>query len=359
VSSNSLATGDWTRRMIAGPQPGDAVRLFCFPHAGGGASLFRSWRTALAPDIEVCPVQLPGREDRWREAPLTDLRALVPSICEGLGNAFDTPFAFFGHSMGAFIAFELARHLRRTHRSGPAIVVVSGARAPQLPDPDPQAHRLPAAELLRELQRFDGIPTELLEHEELTALLLRTLRADLELCETYAYLDEPPLDCAISAYGGQHDEKVPTAQLPPWQAQTTGDFHLRIFPGNHFFFLQEARTAVLQALRDDLSRYVQLSAAAALVAPQARVERLIADLWGELLRVPKVGLDDNFFDLGGNSLLMVQAHHRLRQQLTTSLSVVDLFRYPTIRLLANAIEPLRSAAGDGMPGRSEKESHRG
>ena len=248
--------------------------------------------------------------------------------------------------MGAFIAFEMARHLRREHRAEPAMLIVSGARAPQIPDLDPQIHRLPADELLRDLRRLGGIPSELLNHPDLIALTLPTLRADLSMCETYAYREEPPLDCPISAYGGENDGKIPAEQLSPWKVQTTGDFHLRMFPGNHFFFLQDARAAVLQALRDELEPDARPAPNAPATSPRARVERAIAGVWREVLRVPSVGPDENFFDLGGNSLLMLQAHVRLRQSVNTSLSVLDMFRYPTIRLLATAIEP-EASGGTG------------
>src|SRR5215510_2889958 len=106
--------------------------------------------------------------------------------------------------MGAFIAFELARQLRRENRPGPTALIVSAARAPQIPDPDPPIHMVPTELLLEELRGFDGIPANLLAHPELVSLLVPTLRADLAMCETYAYNDEPPLACPISVYGGDH-----------------------------------------------------------------------------------------------------------------------------------------------------------
>jgi medium-chain acyl-[acyl-carrier-protein] hydrolase len=283
-------------------------------------------------------VQLPGREDRWREPPLTDLSALVLQLGNGLRGRFEPPFAFFGHSMGAFVAFELARHLRRERRPGPAMLIISAARAPQIPDPDPQTHRLPEDELLPDLRRLGGIPSEFLNHPDLIALLLPTLRADLAMCETYVYRDEPPLDCPISAYGGRQDAKIPPELLSPWRVQTTGAFQLRMFPGNHFFFLQNGGAAVLQTLRDELGAHRRAASGAPALSPRASIERTIAGVWCEVLGVPSVGPDENFFDRGGNSLLMVQVHCRLRQSVNTSLSVLDLLRYPTIRLLATAIE---------------------
>lgn len=336
-SSEFPETTHWINGIAAPSGNGNVVRLFCFPHAGGGASVFRGWPGALGPGIEIYPIQLPGREGRWLEPPLTHVSDLVPTLAAALRPLLRPPYAFFGHSMGAFIAFELARHLRRENRPGPSVLIVSAARAPQIPDPDPPLHTLPADLLLEELKRFDGIAEELLNEPELISLLLPILRADLAMCESYEYLDEPPLECSISAYGAAQDEKVELEQLTPWRAQTSKDFQLRIFPGNHFFFLKEARVGVTEALREELRPWTAGLADATGVAPRAQLERLIANVWAELLRVPQVGIDDNFFDLGGNSLLMVQAFGKLREASMTTLSIVDLFRYPTVRLLASAI----------------------
>lgn len=344
MSSNEHpATGNWTLANTGQPARRDAVRLFCFPYAGGGASIFRFWTTDLSPAIEVVPIQLPGREGRWLEPPLTQMSVLAPMLSDALRPLFRPPYAFFGHSMGAFVAFELARQVRREHLPGPAMLIVSGARAPQIPDPEPPIHLLPANQLLDGLRRLEGIPSEFWDHPELVAVLLPTLRADLTMCETYVYRDEPPLECPLLAYGGQRDDKVPLEHLTQWKLQAAGGFQLRVFPGNHFFFLNESRPAVMQSLREELRRYGSGPLETAVRTPRQEIERVISGVWSEVLRRPEVGLDDNFFDIGGNSLLMVQAYTKLRDATNVTLSVLDLFRYPTIRLLAGAISP--SAVG--------------
>lgn len=356
-SDQSLAVTNWINGVIPRVGPSNAVRLFCFPHAGGGASVFRSWTTELAPDIDVYAVQLPGREGHWREPAVTRISALIPALSEALRPFLQPPYAFFGHSMGAFVAFELTRQLRRENRQGPAALIVSAARAPQIPDPDPPLHMMPTEQLLKTLQRLDGIPRELLDHPDLIAVLLPMLRADLAMCETYEYRDEAPLTCPISVHGGDHDNKAPIEQLTPWRVQTSGDFQLRMFPGDHFFHLKEARTAVMHALRHDLRRHTAEATHANGLASSTHVEQVIAGVWRAVLNVPHVGLDDNFFDIGGNSLLMVQAYVMLREATGTSLSVLDLFRYPTIRLLAGAIGPARGRANtDTSAGFLRKES---
>jgi medium-chain acyl-[acyl-carrier-protein] hydrolase len=167
----------------------------------------------------------------------------LESVCE-------RPFSFFGHSMGAFVAFELARQLRRGGGPLPAKLIVSAARAPQIPDPDQSLHEKPDAELLKEIRRLNGIPGPLLDDLDLLKLLLPVLRADLAVCETYTYKADPPLSCPVSAYGGSDDKRVPRHFLTAWRDQTTADFNLRIFPGDHFF-LKTARHALFRVISEE------------------------------------------------------------------------------------------------------------
>jgi len=169
----------------------------------------------------------------------------------------NVPFAFFGHSMGAFISFERARQLRRENSKTPVHLFVSGARAPQLPDPDPPIHHLPDAAFFEVLRRLSGIPDEVLQNAELMQVVLPTLRADVTMCETYVYAaDEEPLSCPISAYGGEADGKVSYEDLAGWGAQTQNAFTVHIFPGDHFF-LYSARESLLRVLSAALSAIVK------------------------------------------------------------------------------------------------------
>lgn len=223
------------------------LRLFCFPYAGGGASIFRVWPDHLPPDIAVCSIRLPGRENRFKEAPFTHLPALIQALMNVLSEHLDKPFLLFGHSMGALICFELARALRERERSGPVQLLVSGCHAPQLPDPEPPIHDLPDAEFVAELSRLKGVPESVLHHRELMQLLLPTLRADLALYETYAYKPQDPLDCQIFAFCGLDDPKARRDDMLAWHAQTRGAFSLRMLPGDHFF-LNHSRAMLLQAM---------------------------------------------------------------------------------------------------------------
>lgn len=235
------------------PNPQAWLRLFCFPYAGGGASNFLTWSDDLPPDIEVCPIQLPGRENRLRKMPFTRLPPLVQALVQALLPYLDTPFAFFGHSMGALIGFELARQLRRQYGLGPVHLFVSGHRAPQIPNPRPLIHQLPESAFVEELRRFDGTPELVLQNTEVMEVFLPILRADFSICETYIYSPEDPLECPISAFGGLQDLLVSRHDLEAWRDQTLGSFTLRMFPGGHFF-LHNARALLLRAVSQDLTQ---------------------------------------------------------------------------------------------------------
>ena len=233
------------------PQAQARLRLFCFPYAGGGAALFRKWAVKLPSEIEVCPVQLPGRETRLFEPAFTRLPPLINTLAEVLQPYLALPFAFFGHSMGAIISFELARHLRRQNSVIPLHLFVAGCAAPQIPNADPPISQLPMPEFIAELRRLNGTPEAVLQHAELMQLLLPTLRADFALCETYVYNPEAPLDCSISTFGGIDDMKVTLNDVAAWADQTNGLFWLHKMPGDHFFPVS-AQTSLLQAMSHDL-----------------------------------------------------------------------------------------------------------
>jgi surfactin synthase thioesterase subunit/glycosyltransferase involved in cell wall biosynthesis len=223
---------------IAGP------RLFCFPHAGGGAS------TLAAPF--VVPVRLPGREARLAEAPFDRMEPLIAALATAIDGYLDgRPFAFFGHSMGAIVAFELARELRRRGRPQPQMLIASSARGPRyrlnhVPPPGPTDE-----ELLAELRRLAGTRASLIDHPAAVRAILPALRADAALYRRYIYQPEPPLDLPIRAYGGVDDPHITEEHLAAWSQETTATFAMRRFPGGHFY-LNDQRDQLLAALIEDL-----------------------------------------------------------------------------------------------------------
>jgi len=226
------------------PNPSAKVSLFCFPYAGGTATMFQQWRRSLPDTIEVCPVQLPGRGHRLSEPRFSSIGPLVAALAEEMGDYLEKPSAFFGHSMGALVAFELARLLRRNRKRQPVHLFVSGCDAPQWNQITP-IYDLPEAELMEELRLMNGTPQEVLDHAELMELMLPIIRDDLSVCQTYEYSPEPPLSCDITAFGGLQDPGVSEAAVNAWREQTTGSFAMKMIEGDHFFI----HNAVPQVLR--------------------------------------------------------------------------------------------------------------
>ncbi|MEM7759326.1 MAG: thioesterase II family protein [Cyanobacteria bacterium P01_A01_bin.40] len=247
--TTTQSSKSWT--ICPKPNARAKLRLFCFHYAGGGAASFRNWSDNLPSSVEVHFVELPGRGFRLTERAFQSLDPLVIAIADALHHNLDKPFAFFGHSMGGLICFELARLLRKKYSLNPIHLFVSAHRAPQLPDPDPPIYNLPEPEFLEELRDLEGTPQEVLENAELMQLLLPTLRADFTVVDTYNYTAEAPLDCPITAFGGLQDREVSYEELKAWQEQTTAAFSLHMLPGNHFF-IHSARSLLLKHICQDL-----------------------------------------------------------------------------------------------------------
>lgn len=246
----------WLAYREANPRA--RLRMFCFPYAGGGASAYRGWGASLPQEIEVCPVQLPGREGRLREQPFTRPEELIQAVTDALTPWFDLPFVFFGHSMGAMIGFELSRELRRRGRPLPLHLFVSGRRAPQLPTREEPIHALPEPEFIVRLRELNGTPEEVLQHAELMKLLTPLLRADFAVNETYVYAEEEPLDPGISAFGGLADTDVKREDVEAWNIQTRGRFRMRMMPGDHFF-LHPQKDLIIESVARDLAEIKALS----------------------------------------------------------------------------------------------------
>jgi surfactin synthase thioesterase subunit/glycosyltransferase involved in cell wall biosynthesis len=224
-----------------------APRLFCFPYAGAGASAFAKWELPAG----VCPVRLPGRETRLAEAPFERMEPLVEALGGAIQPFTREPFAFFGHSMGAVVAFELARWLRRHGHALPRALLISAARAPQFrrgwsPPPDPDDEHL-----IEEMHWAEEVPRQMLSDSEFRRAILPALRADAAIYRRYIYDEEPPLDCPIRAYGGAADRHVRSEHLEAWGCQTTGSFGVRLLAGSHFF-LKESEVEFLSVLARDV-----------------------------------------------------------------------------------------------------------
>jgi medium-chain acyl-[acyl-carrier-protein] hydrolase len=227
------------------PRPGATLRLFFFPHAGVGPSVFVPWANALPPTIEGCIVQLAGREGRFKEPALRTLREVVEGVKVGIEPWLDKPFAFFGHSLGALIAFEVARKLGAIRGVHPCHLFVSGRRAPQVADREPPIAHLADEAFLSALERKYGpIRAEVRRDPELLALFLPTLKADVAVLESYLHEPGDRLPCHVSAYWGGDDRQVSAEMVGPWADVTTGAFDSRRFEGGHFYLLEQRATVL-------------------------------------------------------------------------------------------------------------------
>lgn len=234
-TSSTLPQSPWFNHLLSSPTTIPSLNLFCFPYAGGGASIYRNWSKDLPSQIQVLPLQLPGRENRFQETPYINFFALVSVLAEQIEPYTDLPFSFYGHSMGALLAFEVARHLRQYYGKSPQHLFVGGRAAPHLVSKSPASSKLNNDQLLIELQRHNGIPAAIVNQPDMCELALSIIRADLALLENYDYREGLPLDCSISAFGGWQDQLVSYDDLIAWEQQTNQQFNLKQFPGDHFF----------------------------------------------------------------------------------------------------------------------------
>ncbi len=217
------------------PNPQSRMRLFCFPYAGGTAAVFRNWPRYLPFEIEVCAIQYAGRGSRLAEPLGEDVVEVMNGVYQDLQPFLKKPFAFFGHSMGALVSYELARRLHREQQPEPFQLFVSGCIAPHVRLTNEPTYDLPEPEFIAELRRLQGTPGEVLDNAELMQLMMPIIRADFKASQTYKYVPGPPLESPIRAFGGLKDEMVPREKVEAWSEHTRGEFRAQMLPGDHFF----------------------------------------------------------------------------------------------------------------------------
>lgn len=238
--SHPASPTPWARRYYTLPGP-PGLRLLCFGPAGGGASGYRDWWLPDELAAEVWAVQLPGRENRRVEPPFRRLDPLVRQLCANLGHLMDLPFAFFGHSMGALLAFEITRELRRAGARLPAHLFLSAHRAPELPAKKEPVSTLPEPEFLERLELMAGTSRSAVRDRELLVLLSPMLRADFELCETYTYREEAPLPVPFTCFAAADDYEVDPPDVEAWRQHTSVSCQTHLFEGGHLFLRDHNR----------------------------------------------------------------------------------------------------------------------
>lgn len=244
MSSSDDGADRWLRRFH--PSPSGGVRLVCFPHAGGSASYYFPMSRAMPPRVEVTAVQYPGRQDRRREPLVDNVPALADEICAALDGELTGPFAFFGHSMGAILAYEVARRIRDRTGASPSWLFASGRRAPSRPRGG-GVHRLDDAGLVAELRDVGGTDQSFLRDEELLATILPVVRNDYRAIENYVWTPAPPLDCPATVLVGEADPQTTIDEASAWREHVAGPFDLHVFPGGHFY-LESCAAAVVEVI---------------------------------------------------------------------------------------------------------------
>ncbi|MFI9115072.1 thioesterase II family protein [Streptomyces venezuelae] len=245
-------SGAWFPFPAQGADEGSPL-LFCLHHGGGGASAFRDWQRLLGPGVEIVPVQLPGREGRLAEPAERSITALTERLTGPLlERAGERPYAFFGHSMGALLAYDLSHALGAAGRP-PAHLAVSGYVPPHV-RPATSVHTLSEEAFLAHVTGLEGTPAAILENPTLLELVLPVLRDDFAACETYAYVDRGPLDVPIAVFAGESDPSAPSALTARWAELTGAGASVDVFPGGHFY-LQDRLPELLEALRTRLALF--------------------------------------------------------------------------------------------------------
>lgn len=253
---NGRVTGQSRLLHRPRPDPAPRLRLFCFPYAGSGASGFHSWAARMPVGVELCAVRLPGREGRRDEPALSSVADLAEGLVSELAPWLQTDFAFFGHSLGALVAFEVSRTLRRRARPLPLRLFASGKGAPGRPDLSPRfSHLSDAAFVTGIAEHYGAFPREILAEPGMLEILLPPLRADMTAVETYVHRPEVPLPVPITLFMGADDPETMGQGRSGWRELTSAGVEERFFPGGHFFLLSQ-REALLASLSTDVARLI-------------------------------------------------------------------------------------------------------
>ncbi|MBJ9976495.1 thioesterase [Pseudomonas sp. S75] len=231
-----------------------STTLFCFPYSGAGALAYKNWQDSLPSNIALAAVQLPGRETRFSESSYDELQPLINDLGQAIVPHLTQSFAFFGHSFGSLLAFELTAWLKNNNHPVPDRLFISSFRAPPIPAQKPHTYDLPRNELIEKLKTYNGTDSSILKNEELIDIFLPALRADLKICENYHSRQPPALKIPITIYFGERDEHIPPETLDGWELCTTHPLEFKKFRGDHFYLNTEERYELIDHLAKQIAR---------------------------------------------------------------------------------------------------------
>jgi medium-chain acyl-[acyl-carrier-protein] hydrolase len=230
----------------------EKIKLFCFPYAGGSAVVYNKWKSYLNGNIELCPVELPGRGRLFSSPFYRDMNEAVGDLFRKLSQDFTSSrYALFGHSMGSCLVYELSQQIRHSNLNQPLHLFFSGRRPPQIEKKEKIIHTLPNDEFIAEISDLGGTPREVLEHQELLDLFIPVIRADYKLVETYKYIERGQLESKISVFNGTRDTDTNILEMKEWGKCTRGDCKVYEFEGGHFF-IHEHFQKIVAIINDTL-----------------------------------------------------------------------------------------------------------
>lgn len=239
--------------VVTHQKPGASTRLFCFPYAGGNAATYAHWSKQLHPEVEVIGLQLPGRANRLFEPAYSSMAPLTDAIFEQITPLLDRPFAFFGHSLGSRVAFDLMKKMNRNNLPLPSVFFASGSRAPSIKPRELATYSLPDAQFIEHLRTLSGTPDAIIDNPDLMAVCLPLLRADFELSETYLSNTDHKLDTRLHIFSGREDSDITRLDLMQWSSHFIEPGQLTIFSGGHFF-IDQSSEPVLEKVDKELMR---------------------------------------------------------------------------------------------------------
>jgi len=229
-------------------------RLICFPCSGGGANMYRHWQKRLE-NVEVCAVQLPGRERRMADAPIDNLGELVKQVMPAMESLLDKPYIVFGHSMGGLLGYEIVKQIQKCQLRLPKWLIVYAYRSPEIVNRNKTLHELSDNDFINELRHYGGTPKQVLDHDETMKLVLPTIRADFKIHEKYRFIDEFPVKCPITAIAGCDDNFVPIEDMTPWKNKTNNSFELKTIQAGHFLNPQ-AENQLLDSIQTRINDFI-------------------------------------------------------------------------------------------------------
>lgn len=219
------------------------ITLFCFPYAGGSASIYYSWRKYINDCIELVPVELAGKGKRFNEQVYDNIEDVVDDVYGIVKEKINGPYALLGHSMGSVVAYELAHRIKNSRLTNPNYLFVSGRKPPHIKDEEKIRHLLPDDEFKKEIIDMGGTPKDVFENKELEDLFLPIIRNDFKLVENYKYIKKPPLDIETIVFYGD-EEEIDDDEAKQWNIHTNKECSVFKMKGDHFFINDSAKEVV-------------------------------------------------------------------------------------------------------------------